>query len=150
MAAQKTIGGRAYLFSRCSAIEALDLELSLAKVGAEGIATMDMQSLFTLIGDAEQLQARFGLEVAGVLAMVAQKLTHAELTRLMGIVFQYVDIDGKTIGGEKSDINKAFADRPRDIWEAFIESLKVNLGPLGEGIRAKLKKAVEKPAEKTQ
>jgi hypothetical protein len=147
MAVQKTIGGRAYTFSRCSTVEALDLELSLAKVGAESVATMDLQALFSLLGDDGKLQAQFGLEIAGVLAGIAQKLTHAELTRLMGIVFQYVDIDGKTIGGEKSDLNKAFADRPRDIWQAFLEALSVNLGPLGEGLVAKLKKAAEKPDE---
>ena len=100
MALQKTIGGRLFSISRCSAIEALDLELAL--------------------GNAQVSEGLGGM---------CGKLAHAELVRLMTMVFGHCSCEGATI----TDLNVTFADRPRDIWEAFMAAVEHNLGPLGEG-----------------
>ena len=112
-----TVGGRQIFIGRCSAIEALDLELSLAKTVGGGIAAMS--------GSVDDAVAAVGT--------IAKQLTLAELQRLMNMVFGYVMIDNQKI----IDINSAFADRPRDIWEVFIACIEHNLGPLGAWLREK-------------
>lgn len=112
-----TVGGRSVYITRCSAIEALDLELSLAKTVGGGIA-----AAMSSTDDA----------VAAVGA-IAKQLSLAELQRLMNIVFAYVMIDNQKI----IDINSAFADRPRDIWEVFVACIEHNLGPLGVWLQEK-------------
>jgi hypothetical protein len=139
-ALQKVINGRTYSFDRCAAIEALDLELSLAKVGASEFANVDVAAFASLAGQDDALRAALGLQLAESLGRIAKNLTHAELVRLMTLVFQYVSCDGVTI----TNLNVTFADRPRDIWMVFVEALKVNLGPLGEGLLTK--SPAQKPA----
>jgi hypothetical protein len=112
-----TIGGRTVVITRCAATEALDLELSLTKVVGGGIGSV--------------LDSPDGIMAA--LGGVARQLTHAELLRLMNLVFQYVTVDGQPV----KDINSTFADRPRDIWEVFLEAVKHNLGPLGDWLKEK-------------
>jgi hypothetical protein len=114
---QLTVGGRAVVILRCSAVEALDLELSMAKVLGGGIAAA--------MGSPDDAAAAVGT--------IAKQLTHAELLRLMNMVFQYVSVDGEKI----IDINSTFADRPRDIWEVFAAAVEHNLGPLGDWLREK-------------
>jgi hypothetical protein len=123
---QIMVGGRSVVIVRCSATEALDLELSLTKVvgGGIGLALDSQDATVAAIGG------------------VAQKLSHAELLRLMNMLFKYVTIDGQKI----VNIDSAFCDRPRDIWEVFIESVKHNLGPLGEWLREKFQSLKKTPA----
>lgn len=112
-----TVGGRQVFITRCSAIEALNLELTLARTVGGGIA------MATESADGA---------VAAVGA-IAKQLSLEELTRLMNMVFQYVMIDNQKI----IDINSAFADRPRDVWEVFVACIEHNLGPLGAWLREK-------------
>lgn len=112
-----TVGGRSIFITRCSATEALDLELSLAKTVGGGIAAA--------LGSTDDAVAAVGA--------IAKQLTLEELKRLMNMVFNYVMIDNQKI----IDINSSFADRPRDIWEVFIACIEHNLGPLGDWLREK-------------
>lgn len=130
---EKNIGGRTFLFRRCSATNALDLQLSLAKVGASELLNMDMSALSGLTGEA--VTFAIGAQIGGLLGAAAQKLSLSELTRLMKLVFNHVDCDGKTIG---DSIDEVFADRPADTWLVFVEALKVNLGPLFDALRRSL------------
>lgn len=115
-----TVGGRQVFIARCSAVEALDLELSLAKVVGGGVAAA--------LGSVDDAAAAVGT--------IAKQLTLAELTRLMNMVFNYVMIDNQKI----IDLNSAFADRPRDIWEVFVACVEHNLGPLGGWLREKFQR----------
>lgn len=126
---EKNIGGRSFAFRRCSATTALDIELSLAKVGASELGNFDWAALSGLAGNDDAIKLAIGTQIGGIVGGIAQKLSLAELKRLMVLVFNHVDCDGKTIA---DDIDQVFADRPGDIWTAFIEGLKVNLGPLGD------------------
>jgi hypothetical protein len=129
---EKVIGGRTYTFSRVSALKALDLELSLAKVAGSWLAGIDLDVVAGMLkGGDDSGRAAFGLMMAQGISDIAQKLTLAELTRLMGLVFEYVSVNGTSIGDR---IDEAFQDLPMDNWLVFIEALKVNLGPLGEGL----------------
>jgi hypothetical protein len=119
-----TIGGRTVQIFRCTAVEALDLELSILRaVGKVDVASLTQAST----GDLH------GALTAGLLDMfggMAKNLSHAELLRLMNMLFQYVTIDGQKF----RDINESFADRPRDVWQVFVEAIKHNLGPLVGGL----------------
>lgn len=142
MAIQKVIGDRTYSFARVSAVNALDLELSLAKVINTGdlLGSLDLSVLEVFKKDPKSRTAEdtvklagLGVQMATMFTEIAQRLTHQELVRLMKMVFDVVSCDGVTI----ENINKTFENRPRDIWLVFIEGLKVNLGPLGEGLLQK-------------
>lgn len=113
-----TVGGREIVITRCAPVEALDLELSLAKVVGGGIAA-------AIGASSDDLVAAVG--------QMARQLSLAELTRLMNLVFQYVQIDGQKV----LDINSSFCDRPRDIWEVFAACVEHNLGPLGDWLKEK-------------
>jgi len=115
-----TVGGRAITILRCAATEALDLELSLAKVAGSA----DMGAAQAAMGGNLQLAIASGL--LDMVGGVAKNLSHTELLRMMGMLFKYITIDGKSF----RDINEDFADRPADIWQVFAGCVRHNLGPL--------------------
>jgi hypothetical protein len=125
---EKIIGGRSYSFRRCSATNALDLELSLAKVGASELVNFDWSALGGLAGDELAMKMVMATQIGGMIGGIAQKLTLVELKRLMVLVFNHTDCDGRTIGER---IDETFADRPADIWQVFIGALIHNLRPFG-------------------
>lgn len=120
-----TVGGRTVVITRCSATDALDLELSLTKAVGGGIG--------------EAMSSPDG--AAAAIGAVAKQLTHAELLRLMNLVFKHVIIDGAPV----TNIDSAFCDRPRDVWEVFFEAVKHNLGPLGDWLLEKFQKSKKTP-----
>lgn len=111
-----TVGGREITITRCTATEALDLELSIARVIGGGIAAV--------LGSSSD-------DLAAAVGQMARQLTLTELKRLMNMVFQYVYVDNAKI----VDIDSAFCDRPRDIWEVFAACVEHNLGPLGDWLK---------------
>ena len=120
-----TIGGRSIVITRCAATEALDLQLALARLlgGADTVAAAAAGS--------GNFGSALEMGLLGMVSGIASKLSHAELLRLMNIVFKYVQIDGQPVG----DINSTFANRPRDIWEVFVAAVAHNLGPLADWLR---------------
>jgi hypothetical protein len=128
---EKLIGGRTFSIRRCSATNALDLELSLAKVGASELVNFDWDVLKGLGGDNTATMLAVGTQIGGLIGGIAQKLSLTELKRLMTIVFNHTDCDGRTIGDK---IDETFADRPADIWQAFIAALDHNLRPFGRAL----------------
>jgi hypothetical protein len=131
-----SIGGRTIEIHRCAATEALDLELSIARVAGN----VDISAI-TAAGAGKLAEAVALGGLVDVVGGIAKNLTHAELMRLMNMQFQYVRIDGKPF----RDINEDFSDRPKDIWEVFIAAIKHNLGPLGEGLLQKSQPASQRP-----
>lgn len=121
----KLIGGRTLEIHRCTAVEGLDLQLSLLKV----VGKLDIAPL--VAAAAGDVGAALALGISDLVANVAKGLTVAELTRLMDMVFKYMSIDGVQF----RDINENFADRPLDVWQAFIAAVEHNLGPLVEELR---------------
>ena len=124
----KVIGGRTYEILRCSATQALDLQLSLLKVAGK----LDISPL--LAAAKGDVGSALALGITEVVANVAKNLTLSELTRLMNLVFtDYLQIDGKRFQHLDSD----FSERPLDIWQAFIAAVEHNLGPLVDEFRRK-------------
>jgi hypothetical protein len=139
---EKVIGGRTVRINRCAAVQALDLELSIAKVAG----SVDISSAMS--ASKGQLDAAIAIGLAEMVAGIAQKLTLAELERLMNMLFAYVTIDGKPF----RDLNEDFAERPWDVWETFAAAIEYNLGPLGEGLArrfASKKKTVQSSSSLT-
>jgi hypothetical protein len=117
-----SVGGRTIMILRCAATEALDLELSIARV----LGSSDVAAAQAAMGGDFKSSVAFGL--IEMVSGAAKNLTLAELTRLMELLFKYIMIDGKSF----RDINEDFADRPGDVWRVFIAAVKHNLGPLGD------------------
>lgn len=117
-----TVGGRQITILRCAATEALDLELSIARV----LGSADISAAKAAMGG--DLKSAITMGLMEMISGAARNLTLSELTRLMGMLFKYVTIDGAAF----RDINEAFADRPGDIWAVFAAAVGHNLGPLGD------------------
>ena len=135
----KLIGGRTLEIHRCAATQGLDLQLSLLKV----VGKVEIAPLIAAAkGD---IGAALAGGITEVVANIAKNLTLTELTRLMNLVFtDYVHIDGKRF----DDLNADFADRPLDMWLAFIAACEHNLGPLVDELRknSSAKEATKKTA----
>jgi hypothetical protein len=113
---QQTIGGRQYSFGTIPAMEAIHVEVSIAKVIGEPLfkAFMDTKKTGVAKEDAKR---------AGVLAIgqMAAKMDAEDITKTMTTVFKYVSCDGKRV-----EIDAHFTGRPKELWEVFLAALRFN------------------------
>lgn len=115
---QKIIGDRTYTFGTIPPIEAIVVEVAIAKVIGEPLFRAFMDSKKT--GNTEEEMNMAGGVAIG---MLASKMEAKDLVSTMQTVFQYVGIAGvKT----RVDINADFMGRNREVWQVFIAALRFN------------------------
>lgn len=114
MATQVEIGGRQISIGTLGIIDALRVEVAIAKVIGEPL----FAALTTVKED--------GAEKMGVAALaigqLATKMDADELIKTMETVFKCVSIDGKRI----NSLEESFNGRNKEIWQVFIAALKAN------------------------
>lgn len=110
------IGDRTFTFGTIPAMEAVKVEVSVARVIGEPLFKAFMDAKAT--GSAES-----DVETAGAMAigMLLSKMDAKELLETMQTVFQYVSCDGK-----RTDINATFTGRNKELWQVFIAALRFN------------------------
>ena len=131
----KQIGDRTYSFGTIPAMEAVKVEVAIARVIGEPLfkAFMDAKKTGAAEADAEQA----GTTAIGLLL---SKMNATELLETMQTVFQYVSAEGKRV-----DINATFTGRNKELWQVFIAALRFNFSDfLPEGLFASVQKAVTK------
>lgn len=119
------IGGRTYSLGTLPAVEAVIVEVAIAKVIGESL----FKAMMTAKSDAgdsasedEPKPKAVDMEAMGSAISVAlAKMDSAELIKTMTTVFAYVTCDGKRI-----EINSSFTGRPRELWQVFIAALRFN------------------------
>jgi hypothetical protein len=113
---QQTISGRQYSFGTIPAVEALQIEVSIARVIGEPLfkAFMDIK----VTGMTKEIAMQAGATAIG---LMASKMDAEELQRDMEIVMKYVSCDGQRI----PDLN-FFTGRNRELWEVFFAGLRHN------------------------
>ena len=132
---QKQIGDRTYSFGSIPAMEAVKVEVSVARVIGEPLfkAFMDAKATGSAESDAEAAGAT-------AIGLLLSKMDADELLATMETVFKYVTCDGKRV-----EINATFAGRNKELWQVFIAALRFNFSDfLPAGLFASVQQAVTK------
>lgn len=125
-------GDRTYSFGTIPALEAVQVEIAIARVIGEPLfkAFMDAKE------SGETVDANAA--VASAVGLILSNMKADELTATMETVFKYVSCDGKRV-----DINSTFTGRNRELWQVFIAALRYNFqdffdGGLFDSLRGKM------------
>ena len=131
----KQIGGRLYSFGTIPAIEAVTVEVSVARVIGEPLfkAFMDSKKTGASEPDAEAAGAT-------AIGLLLSKMDARELISTMETVFKYVSVDGQRV-----DINATFTGRNKELWQVFIAALRFNFSDfLPDGLFASVQNKLQK------
>lgn len=131
----KQIGERTYSFGTIPPVEAVRVEVAIARVIGEPLfkAFMDAKKTGSTEKDAEQAGAT-------AIGLLLSKMDADELLATMETVFKYVTCDGKRV-----EINATFAGRNKELWQVFIAALRFNFSDfLPAGLFASVQSAVTK------
>lgn len=131
----KQIGERTYSFGTIPPVEAVRVEVAVARVIGEPLfkAFMDAKKTGSTEKDAEQAGAT-------AIGLLLSKMDADELLATMETVFKYVTRDGKRV-----EINATFAGRNKELWQVFIAALRFNFSDfLPAGLFASVQSAVTK------
>lgn len=127
---QKLINDRTFAFGMIPAIEAVKVEVSIARVIGEPLFRAFMDAKKTGSDEAAAEQAG-----AAAIGLMASHMDADELLKTMNTVFQYITCDGKRV-----DINTTFTGRNKELWQVFIEALRFNFSDfLPAGLFASLR-----------
>ena len=116
MSNQLQINDRTYTFGTVPPVEAIRVEVAIARVIGE--------PLFKAFTDGNvKDQAAANEAAAAAIGLLASKMDADELLATMGTVFKYVGIAGQKT---TVDINADFMGRNRELWQVLIAALKFN------------------------
>lgn len=121
-----TFGNRKYAFGTIPAIEAVRVEVAVARVIGE--------PLFKAFMATKNADGKANAQEAGAAAigLLLTKMDAVELVATMESVFAYVTCNGKRI-----DINSTFTGRNKELWQVFIAALQFNFSDFfPEGLSA--------------
>ncbi|MES2587011.1 MAG: hypothetical protein V4536_08840 [Pseudomonadota bacterium] len=113
MATQIEIGGRQISIGTLGIIDALRVEVAIAKVIGEPL----FAALTTVKDGAEKMGV-----TALAIGQLASKMDADDLIKTMETVFKCVSVDGKRI----NSMEESFNGRNKEIWQVFIAALKAN------------------------
>jgi hypothetical protein len=113
---QKNIRGRDYAFGVIPPIEAIHVEVAIAKVIGEPL----FKTLMTG-GGGKMSKDELAVMAAMAMGQMMSRMDAAELIKTMETVFTYC-----TCNGARININSTFVGRNRELWEVFWEALKHN------------------------
>lgn len=131
----KQIGERTYSFGTIPPVEAVRVEVAIARVIGEPLfkAFMDAKKTGSTEKDAEQAGAT-------AIGLLLSKMDADELLASMETVFTYVTCNGKRV-----EINATFSGRNKELWQVFIAALRFNFSDfLPAGLFASVQSAVTK------
>ena len=132
---KKQVGDRTFAFGTIPPVEAIKVEVAIARVIGEPLfkAFMDAKKTGSTEKDAEQAGAT-------AIGLLLSKMDADELLATMETVFKYVTCDGKRV-----EINATFAGRNKELWQVFIAALRFNFSDfLPAGLFASVQSAVTK------
>ena len=131
----KQIGDRNYSFGTIPAVEAVKVEVSVARVIGEPLFKAFMDSKKTGSTDADAEAAG-----ASAIGLLLSKMDADELISTMETVFKYVSVEGKRV-----DINASFTGRNKELWQVFIAALRFNFSDfLPDGLFASVQSKLQK------
>jgi hypothetical protein len=136
-APQKDIGGRKFSFGTLPATKAVRVEVAIARVIGEPLfkAFMEIKASGKEVSEEEQMAA-----ATAAIGLLTTRMDADELLATMETVFDVCSCDGQPI-----NIDSTFTGKPQELWQAFIEALKVNFtGFFPVGLSASLAGMIKK------
>lgn len=112
---QQTINDHLYSFGTIPAVEAVRVEVSIARVIGEPLFKAFMDTKKT--GNTKEEAKQAG---AAAIGLMATKMDADELLKTLETVFKFVTCEGKRI-----DINH-FTGKNKEMWLVFIAALRYN------------------------
>lgn len=111
-----TLADRTFTFGQIPAMEAVRIEVAIARVIGEPLfkAFMDRK-------DAGADQAAMMHAAGAAVGLLTSKMNPDELVTTIEAVMKYVRVDGKRV-----EVNSAFTGRNKELWQVFIAALKYN------------------------
>lgn len=109
---------RTYSFGTLPAIEALKVEIAIAKVIGEPL----FKSLTEKGDNADAVGAT-------AIGLIASKMNAEEIITTMETVFSYVSCNG-----ERVEINSTFTGRNKELWSVFLAALRYNFSDFLDGL----------------
>lgn len=116
----KIIGDRSFSFGTIPPIEAIRVEVAIAKVIGEPLfkAFMDSKKIGE---DSEEAKAQADAAGAAAIGLLTSKMNADDLIATMETVMKYVNVDGKRV-----NIDATFNGRNKELWQVFIGALRYN------------------------
>jgi hypothetical protein len=134
----KQIGDRTFAFGTIPATKAVRVEVAIARVIGEPLFKAFVEAgdkKLTALTDEEKTAI-----IGGAIATLTARMDPDELLVTMGIVFESVTLDGKPVS-----LDVHFNGRNREVWQVFIEALRVNFSDFfPAGLSASLAGAIPK------
>ena len=125
------LNGRQFTFGTIPPVEAIKVEVAVARVIGEPLFKAFMDSKKPGEQEAEQAGA-------AAIGLLLSKMDADELIQTMTTVFAYVTCDGKRV-----DINSTFVGRNKEVWQVFIQALRHNFSDfLPAGLLGSLRTAM--------
>jgi hypothetical protein len=108
---QLIMGDRTYSFGTIPAVEAVRVEIAIARVIGEPLFKAMTEN------DGKDVEA----VGASVIGLLTSRMDADELLAVMGIVFNHTSANGQRI-----EINSTFTGRNRELWQVFVGALRFN------------------------
>jgi hypothetical protein len=135
----KNIGDRTFIFGTIPPIEAIRVEVAVAKVIGEPLFRAFMDSKKT--GSTEQDAEAAG---AAAIGLLASNMNADDLIATMETVMRYVSVGDGSSKAVRCDINAHFIGRNKELWQVFIAALRFNFSDfLPDSLFASLPGAVK-------
>lgn len=128
---QKEINGRTYSFGMIPPTKSIPVQVAIARVLGEPFFKM------ATAAKGESAEGQVSV-MATAIGMLTAKMDPDELLRVMGIVFDYISVDGKKI----VSIDSTFVGRNTEMWEAFGEGLRFNYADFLDALKSRTEKAL--------
>jgi hypothetical protein len=114
-----TIKDRIYSFGTIPALEAITVEVAIARVIGE--------PLFKALSEEKQNSVESIGQTA--IGLITARMDADELIKTMTTVFKYVNCDGNRV-----EIDSTFTGKNKELWQVFLGALKFNFADFLEGL----------------
>jgi hypothetical protein len=115
---KKTGATRTYSFGMIPALEAVDVEIMVAKVIGEPL----FQAFTAAKKDGEEISTEETQSAgAAAIGLMLSRMEPENIKKAMATVFTYVNCDGKRI-----EINSHFTGKNKEMWQVFLAALRYN------------------------
>lgn len=127
----KQIGDRVFTFGTIPPVEAVRVQVAVARVIGEPLFKAFMDTKKTGEGDADTAAAAG----SAAIGLLLSKMDADELVKTMETVFRYCSVDGKRV-----QIDATFNGKPKEMWQVFIGALVFNFSDfLPDGLFASIR-----------
>lgn len=118
---QYELNGRTFSFGTIPPVEAIKVEVAIARVIGEPLFKAFMEQKPAKGADPEQVKRDTEAAGSAALGLILSKMDADELTATMETVFKYVSVNGQRVV-----IDQHFMGKNKELWQVFFRALSHN------------------------